>query len=402
MSFNFAVWTAGFTSICIQILFMRELMSVFYGNELSLGIILGVWLFWTGMGSGPLANLFGKTGNPRRRFAWTLGTLALLAPATLVLIRLIRTVFGLIPGERIGLPSMLGIVFAVMPFFCVPSGLLYTYACALVSSPENGGRSLTRVYMLETLGSAAGGLACTLAFIPRFSAVETVCLLSLMSGLAAALAASGMPVPKKPKGIPLWIPAILVLGFICIRAAGPAQKALDRLLWRHQTLLEMKSTPYGLLAVVRTGEQTTFFESGVPLFTVPDPLTAEESVHYALFEHPSPRNVLLIGGGVAGGIGEILKHPTIRCVDYVELDPEIVLAARRFLPPEVVAVLDRPDVRVHTVDGRRFIRTTLRKYDAVLLLLPDPYTAQLNRFYTRECFSQVDKILRPGGVFSLQ
>ena len=34
-----------------QILLMRELIVVFYGNELSLGIMLGSWLFWVGGGS---------------------------------------------------------------------------------------------------------------------------------------------------------------------------------------------------------------------------------------------------------------------------------------------------------------------------------------------------------------
>ena len=31
---------------------MRELMVVFYGNEISLGLMLGSWLFWTAVGSG--------------------------------------------------------------------------------------------------------------------------------------------------------------------------------------------------------------------------------------------------------------------------------------------------------------------------------------------------------------
>ncbi len=41
----------GFTSMVGQVLLMRELIVVFYGNELSLGIMLGSWLFWVGVGS---------------------------------------------------------------------------------------------------------------------------------------------------------------------------------------------------------------------------------------------------------------------------------------------------------------------------------------------------------------
>ena len=40
----------GFTAAIAQIVLMRELMVVFYGNEISLGLMLGSWLFWTAVG----------------------------------------------------------------------------------------------------------------------------------------------------------------------------------------------------------------------------------------------------------------------------------------------------------------------------------------------------------------
>ena len=41
----------GFTAAIAQIVLMRELMVVFCGNEISLGLMLGSWLFWTAAGS---------------------------------------------------------------------------------------------------------------------------------------------------------------------------------------------------------------------------------------------------------------------------------------------------------------------------------------------------------------
>ena len=41
----------GFTSVIAQIVLMRELIVVFYGNEISLGIMLAGWLLWTAIGS---------------------------------------------------------------------------------------------------------------------------------------------------------------------------------------------------------------------------------------------------------------------------------------------------------------------------------------------------------------
>src|SRR5208282_1671723 len=40
----------GFTAVIAQIVLMRELMVVFCGNEMSLGLMLASWLVWTAIG----------------------------------------------------------------------------------------------------------------------------------------------------------------------------------------------------------------------------------------------------------------------------------------------------------------------------------------------------------------
>ncbi|MCK4823709.1 methyltransferase domain-containing protein, partial [bacterium] len=154
-------------------------------------------------------------------------------------------------------------------------------------------------------------------------------------------------------------------------------------------------------SATQMGSQVSFFENGLLVFTVPDRLSAEESVHYTLLEHPCPRKVLLIGGGLGGGIRETLRHPTITNVEYLELDPSIVQMAQKLLPDEHILHLKDPRVHIHNMDARRYIKLSKKSFDIVILNLPNPYTAQLNRFYTLEFFTEVNKILRPGGVFSL-
>jgi spermidine synthase len=51
-------------------------------------------------------------------------------------------------------------------------------------------------------------------------------------------------------------------------------------------------------------------------------------------------------------------------------------------------------------DGRRFIRQTREKYDVVLVDVPEPSTAQLNRFFTTEFWAEVKQVLEPNGVVS--
>ena len=46
----------GFTALSSQVVFIREFIAVFFGNELSLAFILGSWLIGGAVGSG----IFGK------------------------------------------------------------------------------------------------------------------------------------------------------------------------------------------------------------------------------------------------------------------------------------------------------------------------------------------------------
>jgi len=112
-------------------------------------------------------------------------------------------------------------------------------------------------------------------------------------------------------------------------------------------------------------------------------------------QRPDARKVLLVGGGIAGTAREILKYNVSR-VDYVELDPIILEFGRNFLPEN----LADHRIQIINTDGRLFIRQTGEKYDAVIVDVPEPSTAQLNRFFTVEFLAEVKRALSPGGVVS--
>ena len=77
------------------------------------------------------------------------------------------------------------------------------------------------------------------------------------------------------------------------------------------------------MALTELEDSYSVYQNGLLMFTMPDLYTSEESVHLALLEHPNPRRVLLIGGGIGGSLFQVLQHPHIEHVDYVELDPAI-------------------------------------------------------------------------------
>src|ERR1035441_6893318 len=64
-----ALMLIGCSAVLGQIVLMRELMAVFNGNEISLGILLAIWLFWTAIGSLVCSTLAQREGHARRAVA---------------------------------------------------------------------------------------------------------------------------------------------------------------------------------------------------------------------------------------------------------------------------------------------------------------------------------------------
>jgi spermidine synthase len=392
----------GFTATTAQILLMRELLVVFYGNEISLGLLLANWLFWTGIGSG----LFGRKAawlfkHPHKAMAGLQTLLAVTLPLTILAVRSSKGVFLNVPGEILGPWPMFLTTLVVLCPFCLFSGGMFSVGSRLVCQ-ETGAvpaSATGSVYLLEALGSGIGGLIASLMLVRHYTSFQV----ALCLGLLNLLAASSLIFRE-----PLWrrvayatVVAVFVAGVLPFGAPWMETLSLARL-WRGFHLLTSQNSAYGNLAVVETDSSRTLLENGLVLFTAPAPQAAEESVHFALLQHPAPRSVLLIGGGLNGSAVEALKHPLVERIDVVELDPKIFELGQSYFAGEMAALQHEPRVRLHATDGRLFLKSTPETFDVIILNLPEPQTAQLNRFFTVEFFREAAAKLNPGGILSFQ
>ena len=370
----------GFLAAAFEVYLLREFSAEFYGNELIFGLFLGSWLLWGGLGS--LLRPRDGAAGAGARLAGLYGLAIVLFFVGLAALRFSHKLMGIYPAELTGLLPALGFSLVLSLLLSFPLG----HAFALNASFHGGG--VAAVYILESAGAAAAGLLVHFVLIPRFSNWQGAAIVGATVALAVLFA-------MKPGRWKALLAGALVLAACLAGFDLLSQKAA----WKPLRLVEAGDTRYGKLQVIRDEEQITFFDNGLAVFSHPDEGAAEESVHFALLQRDGPRRVLLIGGGASGGAAEALKYPDIR-VDCVELDPAIVRLARKHLTGPDRAALDDPRVQIIFRDGRAFVARTGDRYDAILLNLPEPATAQVNRYYTREFFLEVREKLSRGGVFS--
>jgi spermidine synthase len=390
----------GFTAVIAQIVLMRELIVVFYGNEITLGLMLCTWLLWTAIGSSVLGRM-GKRVASRTLVAGLEGAIAVAFPVSIVAVRASRAALGSLPGEILGPGPMFLTSLLALSFFCVVSGWLFAAGSRLYAeeSARSPAEATSSAYLLEAAGSAAGGLLAGVFLIRYLSAFDMAALLALLNLAAAAmLTTAARPIRRAVTATLLAVFAALVFPL----AARQLEDWSRALLWRGFHVVAARNSVYGNLVVAKTEDSASLYENGLVLFDAPNPAAAEEAVHFALLEHPEPRSLLLIGGGVNGSLAQALQHPSLERLDYVELDPAIPEMAAAWFPREWAPARTDPRVHVHASDGRLYLKNAGATFDVIIVNLPDPDTAQLNRFYTLEFFREARRGLNPGGILSLR
>ena len=376
----------GLTAVVTQLLALRAFLDLFGGCELTLGVILANWLLLTGIGCA-----LGRRSSPREASSGQIVVAQLLVGvlpfASLAGITLSARLFP--TGMMVGLGGVFWASLALLTPFCLLSGFLLTRFAGAVSLRRDA-KPIGQVYALDSAGGILGGVLFSLVLVHFLEPLQIASGLLFANLLAALYLAHVAGRPRLRAGMVLSLVAAVVA-----LAVTDLERSTVRARFAGLDVERRVATPYGDMVVTRSGGETTVFASGVPIGSTSDTIAAEESVHYALSQHPAPRDVLLLSGGLSGTLEETGRYP-VEAIDYVELDPAILELVRE-LQPEV-------DTRVRWIagDARRVVRRAHETYDAILMALPDPSTAQLSRFYTEEFFVEVRRALRPGGVFGIQ
>ncbi|NJR70665.1 MAG: spermidine synthase [Synechococcales cyanobacterium CRU_2_2] len=140
-----------------------------------------------------------------------------------------------------------------------------------------------------------------------------------------------------------------------------------------QTLLSVQ-TPYQKLDVYQTVEfgKLMMLDDKVMLTERDEFFYHEMLVHPALFSHPNPRRVAVIGGGDGGAVREVLKHPSVEEVVWVEIDEAVVEASRNFFPTVSERAFSDARVKLSVAPGEEILPQYSDYFDVLIVDSTDP------------------------------
>jgi spermidine synthase len=396
-----ALWVIGFSATASQVLIIRELLVVFHGNELFLGIILGTWLLLEAVGSYAVRTRAERGSKPLAAFIALQICVGASPLASVLALRAFRYVLGIPVGELLGIGHVAITSVLVMAPIALLDGALFPFGCRALVEVSRKEEAPARVYLYQAFGAFVAGLAFVVYLLHYLGPIELALLIFLLN--LGAVAALRVSVPGGLVGRYASLALLLGAG---LGLFTPGPKWLERKsaewLWYEYSLVETRQSVYSHLAVIKDGEQYTFFANGVPYATTPVPeALIEELVHFPLLLHDRPERVAVIGGGGAPLLSEVMKYP-VQEIHYAEQDPLVIDQFRRLPTALTQRELSDRRLRIHLREGRLFLRTTGTRYDVILMNLPMASTLSLNRYYTVEFFGLARGRLGEHGILALR
>ncbi len=347
----------GAVAAAVQILFLREYLAVFSGNEIVIGLIFGLWLLLTAAGSrtGGRADF---TGAPRFAFVWSLSIVA-----GFLMVRGVRLLYH--PGELISSWHIPVIIVLTQSAAAFSGGLVFGRLSRAVD-----GRKL---YWAESAGAAAGFLCVFLCSMARFhNGAILAGMLSVLAVAAFSLSAH-FPAPERRSAL-LYCGASLLLIAGLIAADGASVR------WKYPFAVDTVFSGYeGEIALSRAGGggaitllNNTVYRAGMPMPSI------EQAVHIPASLHRGPLHRALVIGN-PGYLRELGKYGGLR-IRCLESEPALAVDGCTCGAIESL----KPD----------------ETFDLILLGAGLPVTAGTGRFYTTSFFLKMRKMAGDSGIFS--
>lgn len=112
--------------------------------------------------------------------------------------------------------------------------------------------------------------------------------------------------------------------------------------------------------------------------------------HVALFTHPAPKRVAIIGGGDCGTLREVLKHTEVQHVWQIDIDEQVTRMSEKHFP-ELCQSNNDPRATILFADGIQWIKDCEpESLDIIIIDSTDPVGPAEGLFavdFYRDCFA---------------
>jgi len=277
----------------------------------------------------------------------------------------------------------------------------------LLAKKKSMKNSIADVMSLDYLGALIGSVAFPLLLLPTLGLVQSSFAIGLIN---ISIAIVNVYIFRHHlanyKNMMLMCLAILALLVTFIFYGTRITSFAEKHLYFDQVVYS-KQTPYQKLVVTRstTNREQKLYIDGHIQFSSRDEYRYHENLVHPLLSIPGPRkNVLILGGGDGLAAREIVKYNDVELIHLVDIDPEMVRIAKELPLLKRLNRKSLSDERLTSFseDAFSFINQPGILYDRVIIDMPDPHNEAINKLYSKEFYTMINRRMSADGILVTQ
>jgi spermidine synthase len=264
---------------------------------------------------------------------------------------------------------------------------------------------VSRVFTYDYIGALLASLIFPLLFVPYLGLIRTSLffgLLNIIVGLYLCHYFSAEV--RNVNRIRMGGIIILVLQIAAFIFSENIMSFSETLAYNDQVVYST-STPYQRIVITKNKRELRLYLNNNLQFSSADEYRYHEAlVHPAMVASKSPENVLILGGGDGLAAREILKYPSVKSIQLVDLDP---VMTKLFTTQQVLSDINQqslknPKVKVTNADAFMWLKENRDKYDCIIIDFPDPSGFSVGKLYTTAFYRLLQNAMMPNAVAVIQ
>lgn len=306
--------------------------------------------------------------------------------------------FGLVESFRIPLYAMILIIGALV-------GLEIPLLLRILKGRIEFRELVAQVFTFDYIGALLASLLFPLVLVPHLGLIRSSFLFGILNALVGMVTLQVLRV-EVPRANALRAEGAFALVLLLAGLIGS-----DRIThWTERSayvdpIIFARTTRHQRIVLTRSADDLRLYLNGNLQFSSRDEYRYHETlVHPGLSRLPQAKRILVMGGGDALAIREILRYPQIEKVVLVELDPEMT---KLFSSQEMLVRLNRgalhsPKVQVVNTDAFTWLKSNREQFDFIVADFPDPSNFSIGKLYSTTFFERVRTALTPAGALVVQ
>lgn len=276
----------------------------------------------------------------------------------------------------------------------------------IIESDENNlPVTLSSIFSFDYIGGLVGAIAFPLLLLPKLGYFSTSFLCGLLNIIAAILIIVRFRENIKKRIVSLVITIILAfLMLVGMVFSNNITNMVENGLYR-DNIIFIEQTQYQKIVVTKHKDDVRLYIDGNCQFSTNDEYRYHEAlVHIPMSEVQSHDSVLILGGGDGMALREVLKYDDVQDVELVDLDKDMIdiCMANENITSINDNSLKSDKLRIYNEDAYKYLENTNKKYDVIIVDLPDPNSEVLNKLYSNIFYRMCGNCLKDEGIMVVQ